>query len=180
MFARQVPFTTSPTNADQMLLARLGEQLGLATFDASYNVTGVNTTGPMVIILTAIQNVSANACMAYDGTTSCPNLGMWVVTQQITIGNANLRKSNYLPNGVPAGELDSTTGVVLTKTSGAFTYPYYLSDPALQLTGFTAIPINATTGFPPDTPVYMAEGFLSTPGVPGFIGGGGIYTNMLF
>lgn len=180
MFARQVPFTTSATSQNQMLLARLGQQLGLATLDGSGNVTGANTTGPMVLILTAIQNVDGTACLAYAGTTTCPNLGMWVVTRQITIGNAGLRKSNYLPNGVPASELDPSTGVVLSTTSGGFTYPYYLSDAALQLQNFTAIPIDNVAGFPSDTPVYMAEGFLQTSGVPGFIGSGGIYANMLF
>jgi hypothetical protein len=184
MFARLVNFTTSATSQNQMLLARLGQQLGgsapFATFDTSGNVTGVNTTGNMVVILTAIQNVSGTACKAYNGTTSCPNLGMWVVTQQLTIGNASLRKSNYTPSGVPATELDTTSGAVLSTTSGGYTYPYYLSDTSLRLTNFNLIPIDNAAGFPQDTPAYLAESYLATPGVPGFLGGAGVYVGTIF
>jgi len=180
MFARGVNFTTSATASNQMLLARLGQQLGLATFDGSGNVTGVNTTGPMTVTLTAIQNVSPAACAAMNGTTTCPNVGMWVVTQQVIIGNSTLRTSNYTRNPLPAGEMDAVTGAVLTTTSGVYTYPYYLSDTKFQLNNFNLIPINNASGFPQDTPAYMAESFLQTPGVPGFIGGGGIYTHTIF
>jgi hypothetical protein len=180
MFARGVNFTTSATASNQILLARLGQQLGLATFDAGGNVTGVNTTGPMVVTITAIQNVSPTACQAMNGTTTCPNVGMWVVTQQVIIGNSTLRISNYTQNPLPAGEMDAITGKVLTTTSGSYTYPYYLSDTKFQLRNFNLIPISDAAGFPHDTSAYMAESFMQTPGVPGFIGGGGIYTHTIF
>ncbi|MGO9096094.1 MAG: hypothetical protein ACLQGV_12795 [Bryobacteraceae bacterium] len=187
MFARGVNFTTSSTNSNQILLARLGYQLGLATFTGSA-VTGVNTSGSMVIILTKIQNVSANACTAWAGSTTCPNLNKWVVTQQLIIGNSALRGSNYAQDPLPASELDSTSGTVLPETSGGSNY-YYLGDTKLQLQNFNLIQCDATTlttGFPQDTPAYMAEAFVQTPGIPnvgmlpGSGGGGGIYSMDIF
>jgi hypothetical protein len=181
MFARGVYFGTDTAGyANETLLARLGQQLGLASVDGSGNVTGVSTTGPMVIILTKIQNVSANACVAYNGVVGgCANVGDWVVTQRLNIGNSTLRQSNYTPSGVPSADLDPTSGVVVNGTNGNYTYPLYLQDSSLRLTGFNLITISAT-GFPTDTPAYLAEAFLQTPVVPGFPGSGGLYMMTIF
>jgi Flp pilus assembly protein TadG len=191
MYARGVNPSTDPTNSNQILIARLGYQLGLATFDTNWNVTGVNTTGPMVVILTGIQVPSATACTLVDPNEACTNKDLWVVTSRVIVGNSGLRGSNYTQDPLPAAELDPSTGIVTNKSviitvAGkpvTYTFPYYLTDARLQLKNFNLIPCSPatlTTGLPEDTAVYMAEAFLQTPGVPTFIGSGGIYSADFF
>ena len=117
MFARNVDFSAS---GNQQILANIGSNLNLSATAGS---------GSAVVILSALTYVDQAACAAGNAVDSkgnpsgCTNLGKWVITRRLTIGNSSVRSSAIGSlTGVP---INSTTGVIAASdyvtNSGAVT-----------------------------------------------------------
>ncbi len=96
MFARGVDFSTVQ---NQDLLVRLAQGTGMA-----------RTGGTGVIILSRVQKVYQSDCDAGSlDAGECSNLGEYVVTQRIVVGNPAVRVSSF---GTPNPALLDAQGVV--------------------------------------------------------------------
>ena len=109
MYARGLDFS-QPGN--QTILATVGSNLGLSATAGS---------GQAVVILSALTYVDKNACAAagkVDGSgnpSGCTNYQKWVFTQRLTIGNSNVRTSNFgspLTSGPSGVTVNSSTGKI--------------------------------------------------------------------
>ena len=107
MYARGLDFS-QPGN--QTILANVGSTLGLSTTAGS---------GSAVVILSKLTYVDNAACTAagavdsHGNPSGCTNLGKWVFTQRLEIGNSSVRTSNIgspLTSGPTGVTVDSTTG----------------------------------------------------------------------
>src|ERR1035438_134388 len=99
MFARGVDFSSdSNGQIDRSILFQMAPRLQVTT-----------SAGTGVLILSAIEYIGATTC------TGCSNLNHAVFTQQIIIGNAALRASNF--GTVPAGSMNTDgTGTLINRS----------------------------------------------------------------
>lgn len=109
MYAKGTDFS-QPGN--QTVLLTLGSDLGL---------TGSSTTSQALVILSSVTYVDQAMCAsagkvdAQGNPLGCTNLGNWVFTQRIEIGQTALRTSNFgspLTSGPNAVAVDATTGKI--------------------------------------------------------------------
>src|ERR1017187_7635630 len=109
MYAHGLDFSQT---GNQTILGNVGASLGLSTTAGS---------GSAVVILSKLTYVDKNACAAggaVDGSgnpLNCTNLGKWVFTQRLVIGNSNVSTSNLgspLTSGPTGVTVDPTTGKI--------------------------------------------------------------------
>jgi len=84
MFARNIDFTLQ---GNQQLLSAIAGTLGLSNGSGSAGLTG-SGAGTAVVILSEVKYVDSSVC------SGCTNLGYWVFTNRIVVGNSALRTSN--------------------------------------------------------------------------------------
>jgi hypothetical protein len=135
MYSRGVDFSTS---ANQGLVTRLGEQLGLQA-----------TGGNGVVILSTVQFIGPLQCAEFP-SSACANSGTWAFTNRIVFGNTGLRNSNL---GNTTCTLTSTGNLNLvdTITNGCAAVPN---------TGLLAglgTPNDNVNGFKPGQDAYVVE-----------------------
>ncbi|MGD0201171.1 MAG: hypothetical protein ABSD27_10530, partial [Bryobacteraceae bacterium] len=149
MYARNIDFSL-PGN--KTVLANLGQDLGLQiTTPAS---------GSAVIILSKLTYVDPATCAlggAVDGNgnpSGCTNLGSWVFTQRLVLGQSSVRDSNF---GTP-------TGVTVDPTTGNISAAQYVTVRGAALPSFDAINpykvdqvTKAVSGLPSGEYVYISE-----------------------
>jgi hypothetical protein len=91
MYSRGVDFTQT---GNQYILAKLGSGVGIST------TTGAGQ-GNGLVILSQLMYIDKAQCIGYGLPTDasgnpigCTNLGHWVFTERIKVGNTSLRASN--------------------------------------------------------------------------------------
>jgi hypothetical protein len=159
MFARGVDFSSS---GNKQILANIGGDLGLSTTAGSGNAE---------VILTTLLYVDKAACATGGAVDSngnpsgCKNLGQWVFTRRLTIGNPNVRPSLFgSPSGVP---INASTGVIapvdyVTNTGAVAVFN---SIQAYSNTG------GNISGLPSGQLVYAAEASAPEYGLPPYKAG---------
>jgi Flp pilus assembly protein TadG len=109
MYAKGTDFS-QPGN--KTILLALGSSLGL---------TSNTTTSKALIVLSAVTYIDKAMCAsagkvdANGNPLGCTNFGNWVFTQRISIGNSNMRTSNFgspLTSGPNGAIVNSTTGKI--------------------------------------------------------------------
>jgi hypothetical protein len=130
----------------QSVLLRTAPSLGLSNANTS--------TGNGIVILTKIVNVGPIECSigignAFDGTqATCPNLGSYVISRRISIGNTSVGSSAY---GSPSDTPNS---------SGYLTDAQICSDTG-NVIG-TALPVNLQSSVGADQYTLVSELFVNT------------------
>jgi hypothetical protein len=159
MFARGVDFSAS---GNQQILANIGSSL---------NMSATAGSGNAVVILSALTYVDNAACAAggavdsYGNPKNCTNLGKWVFTQRLTLGNSTIRSSSL---GSPSGvTIDSSTGVIpasdyVTKTGAVATFSSI--NPYSNVAG-------TISGLPSGQVLYIAEAGAAEYTLPPYTGG---------
>lgn len=166
MFARGVDFSAS---GNEEILANVGSSLNLSATAGS---------GSAVVILSKLTYVDTNACAtggavnANGQPSGCTNLGKWVFTQRLTVGNTSIRGSN----------LGTPTNVTLS-SNGSISASQYVTV-AGAVANFNAINpysnVNGTvSGLPSGQDVYIAEASGTGWAVPPY-GVGATYAFGLF
>jgi hypothetical protein len=121
----------------QSVLLRTGPSLGLA----NAGTFTPNTSGAGVVILTKVLNVGPLECSAgvgnsFDGTTStCPNLGSYVISRRIVIGNTAQGTSAYgNPTDTPSTSGTLTASQICMDTGNRIsgTLPSYITATVTQ------------------------------------------------
>jgi len=118
MFARGADFSA------------VGNKMILANIGSSLNMSATTGSGTAVVILSAVTYVDSATCVSagavdlFGNPSGCNNLGKWVFTQRLTIGNPAVRASQI---GSPTGvNLDSTGAIApidyVTKTGARTTF----------------------------------------------------------
>lgn len=175
MFARQVDFSQA---GSQNILATLGTGLGLSATAGQ---------GRAVVILSALTYVDGSTCTAANQANSagsaatCTNLGQWVFTQRLEIGNTALRTSNFGspltsgPTGVTLdsqgkisiGQYGTRAGAVANFSSANGINPY-------------AVVNGNVTGLPSGQKLYLSEAAAQGFGMPPFVSGSPTYSFAFF
>ncbi len=156
MYADGVDFTQAGNKAIAVQLAQA----------AGMTASGGNG----VVVLTKVITVYQADCDAAGVT--CTNLGLAVITQRVTVGNAALRASNF---GTPTPTLMDSLGNISANV--------YLtnSDSSVQTSGFT--PLLTTAGMTQqqgDT-AWVAESYFIYPALNFFFSSSpGVYTRFIF
>jgi hypothetical protein len=138
MYSRGVDFSTT---ANQSLVTRLGEDLGLQA-----------SGGNGIVILSTVQYIGPNQCAQFP-TKTCTNSGQWVFTDRFVFGNSSLRSSN-LGNTTCSLASDGSVSLVDSVTNGCAAVPH------TGLLGGTAglgTPSDSVDGFKPGQPAYVVE-----------------------
>ena len=166
MFARGVDFSAS---GNQEILTNIGSSLNLSATAGSGNA---------VVILSEVTYVDNNACAtggAVDtngNPSGCTNLGKWVFTKRLNIGNSGIRTSSM---GTPAGVTIGSDGSIaasdyVTKTGAVAQFSSV--NPYSNVSG-------AVKGLPSGQVLYIAEAGASEYAVAPY-GGGSTYSFGLF
>jgi hypothetical protein len=173
MYARGLDFS-QPGN--KTILANLGQTLGLSTTAGS---------GSALVILSELTYVDKATCAAGGAVDSngnpsgCTNLGKWVFTQRVQIGNTNVRTSNI---GSPL--TSGPTGVTVDATTGKISVSDYVTKAGAVATFNSINPyssVNGTvTGLPSGEVLYIAEAAATAFSMPPFIGPHATYSYGLF
>ena len=158
MFARGVDFSAT---GNQQILANIGSSLNLSATAGS---------GNSVVILSALTYVDKAACgiggaVDSNGNPSgCTNLGKWVFTRRLTIGNSAIRSSAI---GTPSGVTISSAGYISAsdycKKSGAVAN-FSAINPYKNVAG-------TVTGLPSGQVLYIAEASAPEYTLPPYAGG---------
>ena len=164
MYARGVDFSQI---GNKTILATIGSGVGLSTTSGSGNAE---------VILSAITYIDKAMCLS-DGLPvdaggnpiGCTNLGKWVFTQRLVIGQPSIHASNF---GSPL--VGGTTGVTVDATTGAISL-----DDQVKKTGDVATfsgvnpysnVAGVISGLPSGQLLYIAEaaarGFSMPPFMP--------------
>ncbi len=106
------------------------------------NGLNFSSSGQGVFVFSTILMVGPNSCA---GVSPCPNMGLPVVTQRYTLGNASVFTTAY---GNPAG-INPSNGAVSN----------YLTDPGAVAAGF-----NNILALSPDQMAYLVEAYYSPLG----------------
>jgi len=173
MYARGLDFS-QPGN--QTILANVGSTLGLSTTLGS---------GSAVVILSKLTYVDDAACTAAGAVDShgnpsrCTNLGKWVFTQRLEIGNSSVRTSNI---GSPL--TSGPTGVTVESPSGNISLSDYVTKAGAVATFNSINPysdVNGNvSGLPSGQMLYIAEAAATAFSMPPFIGPPATYSYGLF
>jgi hypothetical protein len=144
MFARGVDFSAS---GNQEILVNIGSSLGLSATAGS---------GSAVVILSKLTYVDNNACSAggavnaQGSPSGCTNLGKWVFTQRLIVGNSGLRTSNL---GTPSGVGIASDGSIAASdyvTNAGAVAQFNSINPYSNVNG-------TVLGLPSGQDVYIAE-----------------------
>ena len=173
MYARGLDFS-QPGN--QTILANVGSTLGLSTTLGS---------GSAVVILSKLTYVDDAACSAagavdsHGNPSGCTNLGKWVFTQRLEIGNSSVRTSNI---GSPL--TSGPTGVTVESPSGNISLSDYVTKAGAVATFNSINPysdVNGNvSGLPSGQMLYIAEAAATAFSMPPFIGPPATYSYGLF
>jgi len=177
MFARNVDFSQT---GNQTILATIGTGLGLSATPGQ---------GTAVVILSGLTYVDANTCVGANtanGTgnqPTCTNLGQWVFTQRLEIGNTSLKTSDFGsplttgPNGVT---LDSqgkiSIGQYGTKSGAVATF----SSAVNGINPYTVSAGGAVSGLPSGQKLYLAEAASQGFAMPPYVQGSPTYSFSFF
>ena len=170
MYARGLDFS-QPGN--QTILANVGSTLGMSATSGS---------GSAVVILSALTYVDDPTCVAGGAKnsngdadyTKCLNHGRWVFTQRLTIGNSNVRSSNF----------SSPSGVTINGTTGRIAIADYVTNTGARATFSGVNPYtvtnNTVSGLPSGQVLYIAEAAATAFSMPPFIAPSATYSYGLF
>jgi hypothetical protein len=148
MYARNIDFSLV---GNKTILANIGQDLGLKITSPA--------SGTAVIILSALTYVDPATCAAGGAVNAagapsgCTNLGSWVFTQRLVLGNSSVRDSNF----------GSPTGVTLDPATGSISPSDYVTVPGAVVSSFNAInPYHvaidgAVSGLPSGQVIYISE-----------------------
>jgi hypothetical protein len=153
MYVRSVDFTEA---TNQNLLVRLGRGLGME-----------RTSGNARVTLTRMIHIGETECLAGGlETYQCPNFGQTVITQQIIIGNPQLRASNF---GEAPAELLADKNEIDADD--------YLTDIRVRTQGFDSVLQMEAGEF-----AYVSEAYFESPefDFPGFLDGSQVYSKTVF
>jgi hypothetical protein len=173
MYGRGLDFS-QPGN--QTIVGNLGSSLGLSTTAGS---------GSAVVILSALTYVDNAACKAagavdlHGNPSGCTNLGKWVFTQRLEIGNPSVRTGNVgspVTSGTGKVTVDPTTGKIsvtdyVTKTGAVATFNSI--NPYANVNG-------NVSGLPSGQFLYIAEAAATAFSMPPFVGPHATYSYGLF
>ncbi|HEV3201987.1 MAG TPA: TadE family protein [Bryobacteraceae bacterium] len=175
MFARGVDFS-DPGN--QKILATIGTGLGLSATAGQ---------GTAEVIFSALTYVDGNTCTAANqlngngNAPTCTNLGQWVFTQRLEIGNTGLRGSNY---GSPL--TSGPTGVTLD-SQGKISLGQYATRAGAVAQFSSANGINpyavvngVASGLPSGQKLYLSEAASQGFGMPPYVQGSPTYSFSFF
>jgi hypothetical protein len=173
MYASGLDFS-QPGN--QTILGNLGSTLGLSTTAGS---------GSAVVILSKLTYVDNAACAAagavdsHGNPSGCTNLGKWVFTQRLEIGNSSVRTSNM---GSPL--TSGPTGVTVNSTTGNISLSDYVTKAGAVATFSSINPYSVVngnvSGLPSGQVLYVAETAATAFSMPPFIGPHATYSYGLF
>jgi hypothetical protein len=173
MYARGLDFS-QPGN--QTILVNLGSTLGLSATAGS---------GSAVVILSKLTYVDNAACAAagavdsHGNPSGCTNLGKWVFTQRLEIGNSSVRTSNM---GSPL--TSGPTGVTVNSTTGNISLSDYVTKAGAVATFSSINPYSVVngnvSGLPSGQVLYVAETAATAFSMPPFIGPHATYSYGLF
>lgn len=175
MFARTVDFSQT---GNQDVLVTIGSGLGLSKTPGQGNA---------VVILSGLTYVDGNTCVAANiangngNAPTCTNLGLWVFTQRLEIGNTSLRNSNFGspltsgPTGVTLdsqgkisiGQYGSRAGAVAQFTSANGINPYSVVN-------------GVASGLPSGQKLFLSEAAGTGFGMPPFVAGSPTYSFAFF
>lgn len=153
MFVRSVDFS-EPGNQD--ILVRLAQGLNMT-----------RTGGNGKIVLTRVMMIGEPQCTAAGLTLGdCTNYTQPVITQQLIIGNPDLRPSDF--GEAPAELLDS---------KGEMSMDDYITDVRARATGFGGV-----LALQPGELAYVAETYFESPefDFPGFFENTNVYARTIF
>ena len=151
MYARGADFSQA---GNQTILTTIGSGTGLTTSSA---------TSSAVVILSSVTYVDKGMCLSdglpVDGAGNpigCTNLGKWVFTQRLVIGQPTVHPSNF---GSPL--TSGPTGVTVDSTTGRISLDDQVKKPG-AVASFSGInPYSNTagviTGLPSGQVIYVAE-----------------------
>lgn len=164
MYARGVDFSQI---GNKTILATIGAGVGLSTTSGS---------GSAVVILSAVTYIDKAMCLS-DGLPvdaggnpiGCTNLGRWVFTQRLVIGQPSIHGSNF---GSPL--VGGSTGVTLDATTGAISLDDQVKKTGARATFSGVNPYRnvqgVVSGLPSGQVIYVAEasarGFNMPPILP--------------
>ena len=144
MFARGADFSAS---GNQEILTNIGSSLNLSATAGSGNA---------VVILSELTYVDNNVCAtggavdSHGNPTGCTNLGKWVFTKRLTIGNSSIRTSAIgTPSGVTLASNGSIAASQYVTVAGAVAQ-FSSINPYSNVSG-------TVTGLPSGQVLYMAE-----------------------
>jgi hypothetical protein len=173
MYAHGLDFSQT---GNQTILANIGSTLGLSTTAGS---------GSAVVILSALTYVDNATCSAagavdsHGNPSGCTNLGKWVFTQRLTIGNSSVRTGNI---GSPL--TSGTTGVTVNSTTGRISVSDYATKAGAVATFSSINPYSSVngvvSGLPSGQMLYVAEAGATAFSMPPFIGPHATYSYGLF
>ena len=173
MYARGVDFSQT---GNQTILANVGTNVGLSTTAGS---------GTALVILSALTYVDNATCVAGGASTNgvansnCINLGKWVFTQRLQIGNSSIRTSNI---GSPL--TSGPTGVTVDATTGKISVSDYVTKAGAVATFNSINPYSSVngvvSGLPSGQVLYVAEAAATAFSMPPFIGPHAAYSYGLF
>jgi hypothetical protein len=179
MFARGVDFSSSTGAGNQQILATLGTGMGLSA------TTGQGTA---IVILSALTYVDGPTCTAsnqYNNTgvaPTCTNLGLWVFTQRLEIGNTSMRTSNFgspLTSGPTGVTLDSH-GQIDVGQYGSKAGAVANFSAANGINPYTVSAGGAVSGLPSRQKLFLAETAAQGFGMPPFVAGSPTYSFAFF
>jgi hypothetical protein len=176
MFARGVDFS-QPGN--QQILADIGTGLGMSATVGQ---------GSAEVIFSGLTYVDANTCIAANqangngNSPNCTNLGQWVFTQRLELGNTSLRASNFgspLTSG-PTGVTQDSQGKIslgqYATRAGAvaqFTSAVNGINPYSVVNG-------VASGLPSGQKLYLAEAAGTGFAMPPYVQGSPTYSYSFF
>ncbi len=173
MYARGLDFS-QPGN--QTILANVGSTLGLSTTAGQ---------GSAVVILSKLTYVDVAACAAagavdgHGNPSGCTNLGQWVFTQRLEIGNASVRTSNM---GSPL--TSGPSGVTVNPITGNISLSDYVKKAGAVATFSSINPYSnvngVVSGLPSGQMLYVAEAAAKAFSMPPYIGLHATYSYGLF
>jgi hypothetical protein len=157
MYAYGVNFSQSST---QYLVASLAPNIAL-------DPTGQG--GSSVLILSTVQYISTAQCQAGGYSSTCPNYGNVVFTNQLVVGNASLHASAF---GTPATGLAGAVAPGSPSTNG------YLNQASALVQGFPAITLSSANAG--QQYAYIAEVWCKSSDLSWFYSGSGWITSTSF
>jgi hypothetical protein len=177
MFARGVDMSQA---GNQAILATIGSGLGLSATAGQ---------GTAVVILSGLTYVDANTCVAANqanGTGSaptCTNLGQWVFTQRLEIGNTGLKTSDFGsplttgPNGVT---LDSQGKISLGQYGTRSGAVAQFTSAVNGINPYTVSAGGAISGLPSGQKLFLSEAAAQGFGMPPYVQGSPTYSFAFF
>jgi hypothetical protein len=176
MFARNVDMSQA---GNQAILATIGTGVGLSATAGQ---------GKAIVILTGLTYVDGSTCTAANqangsgSSSTCTNLGEWVFTQRLEIGNTSLRTSNFgspLTSGPTGVTLDSQ-GKISIGQYGTRAGAVANFSSANGINPYTVSAGGAVSGLPSGQKLFLSEAAAQGFGLPPFVAGSPTYSYAFF